>query len=99
MTGPRTPWRDGLYFPKRYARILFSLLLSLVLLVIFLPSRPKLPPLYGLYVEHERRLPQHNHTLPYPEGKHAKFLFIANHGHGKVLHNNASIPIWSYDPH
>ncbi|KAJ7785211.1 hypothetical protein DFH07DRAFT_975793, partial [Mycena maculata] len=38
------------------------------------------PPLYEEYRELERNLPQHNLSLPYPEGTHAKFLWAANHG-------------------
>ncbi|KAJ7692998.1 hypothetical protein B0H17DRAFT_1159545 [Mycena rosella] len=34
------------------------------------------------YRERERLLPQHNLSLPYPEGGHAKFLWVANHGSG-----------------
>ncbi|KAJ7701184.1 hypothetical protein B0H17DRAFT_924778 [Mycena rosella] len=44
------------------------------------PPRP--PPLYEAYHERERNLPQHNMSLPYPEGAHAKFLWAANHGSG-----------------
>ncbi|KAJ7513119.1 hypothetical protein B0H11DRAFT_1698042 [Mycena galericulata] len=43
------------------------------------PPRPP-PPLYEEYHERERNLPQHNMSLPYPEGSHAKFLWAANHG-------------------
>ncbi|KAJ6586421.1 hypothetical protein DFH09DRAFT_1359751 [Mycena vulgaris] len=42
------------------------------------PARP--PPLYEKYRERERHFPQHNLSLPYPEGSHAKFLWAANHG-------------------
>ncbi|KAJ7881139.1 hypothetical protein B0H14DRAFT_2706275 [Mycena olivaceomarginata] len=41
---------------------------------------PRDPPLYEEYREHERHLPQHNASLPYPEGSHAKFLWADNHG-------------------
>jgi hypothetical protein len=41
------------------------------------------PPLYEEYRQRERTLPQHNMSLPYPEGSHAKFLWAANHGECK----------------
>ncbi|KAJ7588254.1 hypothetical protein C8J56DRAFT_941228 [Mycena floridula] len=41
-----------------------------------------LPPLYEHYHEYERTLPQHDPGLPFPEGKHAKFLFFANQQYG-----------------
>ncbi|KAJ7789194.1 hypothetical protein B0H14DRAFT_2945210 [Mycena olivaceomarginata] len=41
---------------------------------------PRDPPLYEEYRERERHLPQHNASLPYPEGSHAKFLWADNHG-------------------
>ncbi|KAJ7024495.1 hypothetical protein C8F04DRAFT_1131254 [Mycena alexandri] len=44
------------------------------------PPRP--PPLYEEYHRRERNLPQHNLSLPYPDGSHAKFLWTANHGSG-----------------
>ncbi|KAJ7916092.1 hypothetical protein B0H13DRAFT_2451325 [Mycena leptocephala] len=41
---------------------------------------PQPPPLYEEYREQERNFPQHNLSLPYPDGSHAKFLWAANHG-------------------
>ncbi|KAH7885742.1 hypothetical protein F5I97DRAFT_1145854 [Phlebopus sp. FC_14] len=38
-----------------------------------------LPPLYEDYHEFERHLPQHNLSLPFPEGRDAKFFWAANH--------------------
>ncbi|KAL0567366.1 hypothetical protein V5O48_014625 [Marasmius crinis-equi] len=38
-----------------------------------------LPPLYERFHEYERNLPQHDLSLPAPEGKHARFLNIASH--------------------
>jgi hypothetical protein len=43
-------------------------------------SPPQPPPLYEEYREQERNFPQHNLSLPYPDGSHAKFLWAANHG-------------------
>ena len=45
-------------------------------------SRTRLPPLYESYHDYERHLPQHNLSLPYPEGRDAKFFWAANHVHG-----------------
>ncbi|KAJ7112026.1 hypothetical protein C8R43DRAFT_153314 [Mycena crocata] len=42
------------------------------------PARP--PPLYEVYKERERHFPQHNLSLPAPEGAQAKFLWFDNHG-------------------
>ncbi|KAF8215071.1 hypothetical protein K438DRAFT_1460844, partial [Mycena galopus ATCC 62051] len=36
------------------------------------------PPSYKIYHGRERRLPQHNLSLPYPDGSHAKFLWADN---------------------
>ncbi|KAH7908997.1 hypothetical protein BJ138DRAFT_1156325 [Hygrophoropsis aurantiaca] len=38
-----------------------------------------LPPLYEAYNDYERHLPQHNLSLPFPEGRDAKFFWAANH--------------------
>ncbi|KAH9854362.1 hypothetical protein C2E23DRAFT_818421 [Lenzites betulinus] len=40
------------------------------------------PPLYQDYHRWELRLPQHNPDLPYPEGRHGQFIWMANHVHG-----------------
>lgn len=42
-------------------------------------ERHSLPPLYEQYHDYERHLPQHNLSLPFPEGRDAKFLWAANH--------------------
>ncbi|KAJ7765284.1 hypothetical protein B0H16DRAFT_1661582 [Mycena metata] len=47
---------------------------------LFQDPPPRPPPLYEEYRERERHLPQHNLSLPYPDGSHAKFLWAANHG-------------------
>lgn len=48
-----------------------------------------LPPLYQEYVAYEDALPQHDDSLPFPEGSNAKFVFFANHpwgtGWGNVM--------------
>ena len=42
-----------------------------------------LPPLYEAYHDYERRLPQHNLSLPFPEGRDAKFFWAPNHVTGE----------------
>ncbi|KIK49046.1 hypothetical protein CY34DRAFT_797425 [Suillus luteus UH-Slu-Lm8-n1] len=44
-----------------------------------LAEKHKLPPLYEEYHDFERSLPQHNLSLPFPEGRDAKFFWAANH--------------------
>ncbi|OJA20557.1 hypothetical protein AZE42_09786 [Rhizopogon vesiculosus] len=38
-----------------------------------------LPPLYEKYHDYERHLPQHDLSLPFPEGRDAKFFWTPNH--------------------
>ncbi|KAI0372005.1 hypothetical protein BV20DRAFT_135882 [Pilatotrama ljubarskyi] len=38
-----------------------------------------LPPLYSRFHEAELRLPQHNASLPFPEGREGRYLWVANH--------------------
>ncbi|KAK7443273.1 hypothetical protein VKT23_015870 [Stygiomarasmius scandens] len=49
----------------------------------------RLPPLYEEWHEQERKFPQHDLKLPPPEGRVAKYLFMADHAHncgwGNVL--------------
>ncbi|KAI0354759.1 hypothetical protein OH77DRAFT_1425875 [Trametes cingulata] len=40
------------------------------------------PPLYGKYHKWELQLPQHNPDLPFPEGRHGQYIWMANHVHG-----------------
>lgn len=39
----------------------------------------RLPPLYKEYSAAEEQLPQHDLTLPFPEGRHAKYIWFSNH--------------------
>ncbi|KAF8326474.1 hypothetical protein F5887DRAFT_225590 [Amanita rubescens] len=43
------------------------------------------PPLYDQYREYERHLPAHNLDLPYPNGKHAKFIYFGNFQQGRRM--------------
>ncbi|PFH46474.1 hypothetical protein AMATHDRAFT_43580 [Amanita thiersii Skay4041] len=97
-------WSRVSLLPKRYTRILFALFIALVIYVFAFPTRAKdwtafpseafptrdgMPPLYKQYREWEAHLPAHNPSLPYPDGKHAKFILFGNHqigvGWGNVL--------------
>ncbi|KAF9244158.1 hypothetical protein BU15DRAFT_86106 [Melanogaster broomeanus] len=53
------------------------------------PIDPSIPPLFEAYHEFERHLPQHDLSLPFPEGRDAKFFWAANHvtasGWGNVM--------------
>lgn len=44
-----------------------------------------LPPLYEEWYEYERRLPQHNVSLPFPEGANGLYFYPANHVWGESL--------------
>lgn len=46
------------------------------------PTNDTRPPLYQRYTEYEKILSQHDESLPFPEGKHAKFVYFANHAWG-----------------
>ncbi|KIY44977.1 hypothetical protein FISHEDRAFT_50228 [Fistulina hepatica ATCC 64428] len=48
----------------------------------FSENHSGLPPLYNRYHEYERNLPQHNLDLPPPDGRYAKYIFMANHAWG-----------------
>lgn len=86
------------FFTKRYTRAMVAGLATVSFLLLFykfeslgteqmdlIPGvqESDLPPLYEQYNEYERLLPQHDMSLPSPEGKHAKFLFFANHAHSQ----------------
>ncbi|TCD62195.1 hypothetical protein EIP91_007228 [Steccherinum ochraceum] len=45
------------------------------------PGDFPLPPLYSYYHQQELALPQHNPSLPPPEGANARFLWLPNHVH------------------
>ncbi|EGN95083.1 hypothetical protein SERLA73DRAFT_187372 [Serpula lacrymans var. lacrymans S7.3] len=75
---------------KRYTRVVVVVIGALGLLFFFygreagkieIPSirSGTVPPLYEKYHEYERHLPQHNLSLPFPEGRDAKFFWAANH--------------------
>lgn len=44
-----------------------------------------LPPLYEEWYEYERRLPQHNVSLSFPEGANGLYFYPANHVWGESL--------------
>lgn len=45
--------------------------------------RQRLPPLYPEQRKFEWLLPQHDLSLPPPEGQHGRYLYIANHVRGR----------------
>ncbi|OJT08242.1 hypothetical protein TRAPUB_852 [Trametes pubescens] len=67
---------------RRRARTCFVLLGTLagvaVAVLLYIFTIP-LPPLYSRFHEAELDLRQHDSSLPFPEGKHGKFLWVANH--------------------
>lgn len=80
--------------PRRYGRLLVAgaVFLSILGLLYsynqestsFFDLYDGTPPSYSKYHEHERNLPQHNLSLPAPEGRHAKFFWARNHVHGML---------------
>lgn len=87
------------YFPRRCTRLAFFFILSVAaFLCLFLyrfhrhfglslagddDADHALPPLYEAYHDYERRLPQHDLSLPFPEGRDAKFFWVPNHVTGE----------------
>ena len=77
--------------PRRCCRLLTILFLSFWALVWFYNRHTRedspaseeitasLPPLYEAYHDYERHLPQNNLSLPFPEGRDAKFFWAPNH--------------------
>lgn len=43
----------------------------------------KLPPNYERFYDMERKYPQHDITLPYPEGQYGRYLWVSNQHWGK----------------
>lgn len=56
-----------------------------------LPYLSHPPPLYTNYHRYELQLPQNNLDLPYPEGKHGRYVWVANHAVGVSVCNRASL--------
>src|SRR6266576_1510268 len=91
--------RLALSIPRRYTRILLAGSTALLLYLFFLSGRFRKhdgvfpaeawpgptgkPPLYNQYRDYERHLPAHNSDLPYPDGKHAKFISFGNFQQGE----------------
>lgn len=49
------------------------------------PIDPLHPPLYEEYEALERGLPQHNASLPFPEGSNGRYFFPADHVWGMLV--------------
>jgi hypothetical protein len=58
-----------------------------------LAEKHSLPPLYEEYHDYERHLPQHNLSLPFPEGRDAKFFWAANHVTGMNIGYTSFRPV------
>lgn len=71
---------------RRRARTFFVVLGTLVgvavAVFLYILTIP-LPPLYSRFHGAELDLRQHDSSLPFPEGKHGKFLWVANHASSK----------------
>lgn len=71
---------------RRRARTFFVVLGTLigaaVAVFLYILTIP-LPPLYSRFHAAELDLRQHDSSLPFPEGKHGKFLWVANHASSK----------------
>lgn len=78
--GPR---KNSRWIPKRPLRVVFLLMAVLIASV----SAPyliqlKLPPLYQSFRYREDNLSHYDADAPYPNGRHAKYIFFANHQRG-----------------
>ncbi|THH11621.1 hypothetical protein EW145_g565 [Phellinidium pouzarii] len=99
---PHTAWlRSVLAHPRRHAKsclaalVLFSVfcflwsagLTSSLRNTLDYPRNNGLPPLYKEWYELERKLPQHNDSLPYPEGANGRYFYASNHVWGLGFNN------------
>ena len=89
-TNSSQPWWRRFY-TKRILRLVVFAALCFGAVHLFWSADPVVekteekhdtPPLYEKWRQAELRLPQHNPELPYPEGKHGKYIWYANHVHG-----------------
>ncbi|KAK7439760.1 hypothetical protein VKT23_017335 [Stygiomarasmius scandens] len=71
------------YPHPRYFQVVFLVILACSTLLLFkIWYFPRLPPLYEEWHEQERNFPQHDLKLPPPEGRVAKYLYMADHAQG-----------------
>ncbi|KIL62346.1 hypothetical protein M378DRAFT_12930 [Amanita muscaria Koide BX008] len=78
--GPR---KNSRWIPKRPLRVVF-LLMAVLIACISAPYliQLKLPPLYESFRYREDNLSHYDADAPYPNGRHAKYIFFANHQRG-----------------
>lgn len=81
-----SPLRSSLTLPlrlpflRRYLKFLVAVFLLLALsYVSWLWRVDDLPPTYEAWRTKEKKLPQHNAWLPFPQGREGKYLYMANH--------------------
>lgn len=60
-------------------------------------DKNRLPPLFDDIYEYERLLPQHDETLPYPEGANGEYFYAANHVWGEEMLQYAFSQWKAYD--
>ena len=88
--GSNGPCRSCLHvlFVRRRLRtvllVLALLVTASVAAVTYVRNYP-LPPLYSRFHQAELALPQHDASLPLPEGGHGRYLWIANHASSESL--------------
>ena len=93
-----SPCWSRVNIPRRYARVVIALGVGFLVYLFFFARQIEQdwsnypqeawatldgnPPTYNQYLEYERHLPAHNLDLPYPDGKHAKYIYFASHQWG-----------------
>ncbi|KAI0635224.1 hypothetical protein C8Q77DRAFT_1106760 [Trametes polyzona] len=65
--------------PCRTLLILLGILAGAAVVVFVYILNIPLPPLYSRFHEAELALPQHDASLPFPEGREGRYLWVANH--------------------
>lgn len=65
---------------RRHPRLLLAAIILLVLSYVgWVWRSDDLPPTYEAWRKREKKLPQHNMLLPFPQGGEGKYLYMANH--------------------
>ncbi len=82
--GPHGTWRSCCHVFSMCRRmkillLVFALLATASVAALTYVLNYSLPPLYGRFHQAELALPQHDVSLPLPEGAHGRYLWVANH--------------------
>ncbi|RDX54563.1 hypothetical protein OH76DRAFT_976578 [Lentinus brumalis] len=82
--GPHGTWKSCCHvfsIRRRLKTVLlvFALLATASVAALTYVLNYPLPPLYGRFHQAELALPQHDASLPLPEGAHGRYLWVANH--------------------